>query len=53
MSSQAALLVELIVSATTPKRRADWIWLRISAKSGEMMRVTPWPRSRSIFALMK
>ena len=45
-SSHSAWLPELMVAARTPSRSAIAIWLRISARSGLMISVGPWPSSR-------
>ena len=45
-SSHSAVLPELIVAARRPSRPAIAIWLRMSASSGLMISVGPWPSSR-------
>ena len=45
-SAQASRFVELTVWARIPSRSAAWIWLRISASSGETISVGPAPASR-------
>jgi hypothetical protein len=45
-ASHSPLLPEWIVIARRPSRAAIAIWLRISASSGLMISVGPWPVSR-------
>ena len=47
------VLVELTVRALSPIRTAAAIWLRISARSGEISRAGPCPASRSSLVAMK
>src|SRR6266536_368057 len=47
ISSHSSRFPLLIVAARTPARSAIWIWLRMSASSGETSSVGPAPRSRS------
>ncbi len=53
ISSQSVTLPELMVSATTPARRAAATWLRINASSGDTITVGPRPWERSNRAAMK
>jgi hypothetical protein len=52
-SLHSLTLSELIVSARTPIRSAAAIWLRISARSGDISSAGPLPPSRNSFVAMK